>query len=241
MDSKKREQIEKAVVELGGVFPLMDKDYLYQRFDGRYFADKYWSPTVICTRAEFEQVKAELQNKPSWSDAPEWANWLAQGGNGFWEWHSDKPVIFYNGWDIDEGASLKWDAAGDGKVIGDWRTTLEERPEPNSKPHKNDWHTRGELPPVGELILIKVTPSGTISKGRIHYIDKNHCVWSWRDSDKTMHNRTSNMEFRPLRTERDELMEQAGEVIDGKAWASKDLAIAFIDAGWRPPKQQQGE
>jgi hypothetical protein len=62
MDSKKREQIEKAVVELGGVFPLMDKDYLYQRFDGRYFADKYWSPTVICNRGDFEQVKADLAN-----------------------------------------------------------------------------------------------------------------------------------------------------------------------------------
>ena len=114
MNKAKREAIEKAVIKYDGI----------------------WNHTIFecllrgITEFEFEQVKAELQNKPSWADAPEWANWLAQGENGFWEWHSDKPVIFYNGWDIDKGKNLKWDAAGDGKVIGDWKATLEQRPEP---------------------------------------------------------------------------------------------------------------
>lgn len=25
-------------------------------------------------------------NKPDWKDAPEWANWLAQDGEGQWIW-----------------------------------------------------------------------------------------------------------------------------------------------------------
>ena len=30
--------------------------------------------------------------KPAWSDAPEWANYLAMDKNGEWWWHEDKPT-----------------------------------------------------------------------------------------------------------------------------------------------------
>lgn len=30
--------------------------------------------------------------KPSWDDAPEWANWLAVDGDGCWYWYEEKPV-----------------------------------------------------------------------------------------------------------------------------------------------------
>jgi hypothetical protein len=29
--------------------------------------------------------------KPSWNDAPEWANWLAMDDNGNWYWYSAEP------------------------------------------------------------------------------------------------------------------------------------------------------
>lgn len=35
--------------------------------------------------------------KPSWDDAPEWANWLAMDGDGLWSWWEIKPE-----WDEDE-------------------------------------------------------------------------------------------------------------------------------------------
>lgn len=31
-------------------------------------------------------------NKPNWCDAPDWANWLAQDGDGEWWWHECKPI-----------------------------------------------------------------------------------------------------------------------------------------------------
>jgi len=30
--------------------------------------------------------------KPSWDDAPSWAQWLAMDPNGRWFWFSDEPV-----------------------------------------------------------------------------------------------------------------------------------------------------
>lgn len=30
--------------------------------------------------------------KPSWDDAPWWANWLAMDGDGFWNWYETEPV-----------------------------------------------------------------------------------------------------------------------------------------------------
>ncbi len=29
--------------------------------------------------------------KPDWKDAPEWAKWLAQDGDGAWVWFQNKP------------------------------------------------------------------------------------------------------------------------------------------------------
>jgi len=30
--------------------------------------------------------------KPSWDNAPEWANWLAQDANGDWYWYKERPI-----------------------------------------------------------------------------------------------------------------------------------------------------
>ena len=40
-----------------------------------------------------DDVKTEtlVPWKPSWEDAPEWANWLAQDHNGHWYWYKKKP------------------------------------------------------------------------------------------------------------------------------------------------------
>ena len=32
--------------------------------------------------------------KPSWSDAPEWANWLAKDRGGEWYWYENEPNRF---------------------------------------------------------------------------------------------------------------------------------------------------
>ena len=78
--------------------------------------------------------RAELQNKPSWDDAPEWANWLAQWNDGTWFWCDDEidnpPQEGDSGW-YQDGRTLHLPA---GEVLGDWRDTLERRPVDLSEP-----------------------------------------------------------------------------------------------------------
>jgi len=32
-------------------------------------------------------------SKPSWNDAPQWANWLAMDSDEGWYWYEDEPLI----------------------------------------------------------------------------------------------------------------------------------------------------
>lgn len=80
------------------------------------------------TKDQWLARRAELQNKPSWTDAPGWAEWLAQDAAGSWLWHSSSEPESRNGMWI--GSDTKSYAAK-GCVLGDWRDTLERRPEQN--------------------------------------------------------------------------------------------------------------
>jgi len=39
---------------------------------------------------------------PSWKDAPEWANWLAQDEDGSWWWFEVKPRCGLSHWELSE-------------------------------------------------------------------------------------------------------------------------------------------
>ena len=80
------------------------------------------------TKAEWLARRAELQNKPSWAHAPEWAVYMAQSPNGHWEFFAVKPRA--EGWwrhPIGERSSAN-NASIRGTILGDWRDTLENRP-----------------------------------------------------------------------------------------------------------------
>ena len=76
------------------------------------------------TKAQYLERKAELQNKPSWSDAPEWGEWLAQDEDGEWKWLAGLPGKYVDGW-----TAVKIKGCCKGSALGDWRDTLEKRPE----------------------------------------------------------------------------------------------------------------
>lgn len=59
--------------------------------------------------------------KPSWDDAPEWANWLAMDDNGVWYWHDEKPLWRYDEW-VSDGFMIVASKSQGGGV------TLEARP-----------------------------------------------------------------------------------------------------------------
>jgi hypothetical protein len=59
--------------------------------------------------------------KPQWSDAPEWANWLAMDESGVWFWYESQPQFFHGAWC--NGLSFMRARVGDGA-----KESLEERP-----------------------------------------------------------------------------------------------------------------
>ena len=87
------------------------------------FLDAVAKPTMI-TIDQWLARRAELQNKPSWADAPEWAEWLAQDEDGEWKWLAGLPVKYVDGW-----AAVKIKGHCKGLALDDWRDTLEKRPE----------------------------------------------------------------------------------------------------------------
>ena len=61
--------------------------------------------------------------KPSWDDAPEWANYLTMDRNKCWWWHQTKPVC------IDD--SGVWNSSFMQMIPApriNWKETLENRP-----------------------------------------------------------------------------------------------------------------
>ena len=125
--------------------------------------------------------RSELQNKPSWKDAPQDASYLAQEPHGMWTFFFDRPYepskLSEDGWRFD--GFQAWCSECRGEVLGDWRDTLERRPVDLSEPavtarlteatenvlaaapalmdekfsiDRNGWFERGGLPPVGAKV-----------------------------------------------------------------------------------------
>ena len=90
------------------------------------FLDAVACPTMV-TKDQWLARRAELQNKPSWKDAPDWAEWLHQDGYGEWEFSEGKPTPYDGLW-LGEPCKRSLRAKV-GEVLGDWRDTLEKRPE----------------------------------------------------------------------------------------------------------------
>jgi hypothetical protein len=75
------------------------------------------------------------ENAPSWDDAPEWANWLAQDFDGEWCWFEFAPYVDTTG--------EAWDNAGKSKDVPreswsishnfSWRNTLQSRPQKDAQ------------------------------------------------------------------------------------------------------------
>lgn len=80
--------------------------------------------------------RSELQNKPSWKDAPQDASYLAQEPHGMWTFFFDRPYepskLSDDGWRFD--GFQAWCSECRGEVLGDWRDTLERRPVDLSEP-----------------------------------------------------------------------------------------------------------
>lgn len=75
--------------------------------------------------------------KPEWSNAPEWAKWLAQSADGIWDWFETKPKacnfgLYANGTFMCAGNGRKECASKEKYIVTspnkEWRKTIEKRP-----------------------------------------------------------------------------------------------------------------
>lgn len=106
-------------------FDMLCRSDLSFSFGPEWFNSKYFNGKHGYTRAQWQAARDELSGKPSWDESPEWAEWLAQDADGEWWWfggepNQDEEYFYYH--DMEEVASI-------GRVLGDWRNTLERRPE----------------------------------------------------------------------------------------------------------------
>ena len=63
-------------------------------------------------------------SKPSWDDAPDWANYLAMDVNGKWWWFEHEPALTIGSW-LPIGGRVQ---VAKGPMV-DYSETLEERPD----------------------------------------------------------------------------------------------------------------
>ena len=224
--------------------------YVYMTYGGVMkaagnFLDAVANPTMI-TIEQWLYRRAELQNKPSWKDAPEWAIELAQDSDGKWFFYADTPTAGQVSWRV-EGTGDN-ELSGKGEVLGDWRDTLEKRPEQKAfepfvsiednqeqdmaqqqeMKQDNGWFERGDLPPVG--IAVQLWHGGTyaydcelIAKRGNDFVLWN-LTWDRPDSADCMM-----CIFKPTPTEREvlaDLIESHGQM------SALVIADAILAAGF---------
>lgn len=196
--------------------------------------------------------RAELQNKPSWADAPAGAGYMAQEPHGVWTFFVDQPFepskLHDDGWRFD--GFQAWSSDRRGEVLGDWRDTLERRPE--SKPEfeqfvsiedggpvkaqvDGGWFERGELPPVG-VECTAVADGIPDANCIIVAISTEQVVVKWTENQMFDVLGMPGLAFRPIRTERDKSIEEMKQHCPYHgSWdhVGRIYAEALYDAGYR--------
>ena len=223
--------------------------YVYWKGGKRAVSGNCITAIQPCVRVELSEWlarRAELQNKPAkW---PIGANWLAQDKDGEWWFYTDEidnPPQNHgeDNWYSDDVAVR---CRLIGEVIGDWRDTLEKRPEEFkqftsiednqelsvSQEHEmkqdNGWLERGELPPVGEVCEI-LGAFGHYQEWFECKIIAEHNGSVFAANERSWMNvRKGERQFRPLRTERDVLIEIINKTDD----TDDRIADAILAAGF---------
>ena len=204
-------------------------------------------PWVRIEKQEWLTRRAELQNKPGWADFGESAKFMAQDSDGAWMAFEIEPTAKSHVWSAMRGWCGYAREGRDrcrGEVLGDWRDTLEKRPEQaefepfvsiednqDQKMKRNDgWFERGDLPPVG--IAVQLWHGGTyaydcelISKRGNDFVLWN-LTWDRPDSADCMM-----CVFKPTPTERDVLIKMLAD-FDGSPASAGAVADAILAAGF---------
>lgn len=184
--------------------------------------------------------RAELQNKPSW-ETHEYKV-IAQGRNGSWYGsnYSEEKFGHESSFCI---TGTGWKYICRGVDLGDWRDTLEKRPEEfkqftsiedsQEKEMKRDngWFERGELPPVGKVCLYVASDRLSAEVEITAHAKFGLCFVEVGKSGENYVSKTAELHrFRPIRTEREKLI----EIISSSLLVTTEqVADAIIAAGFK--------
>lgn len=214
--------------------------------DGTFRASWCYSGDGGFTKDQWLARRAELQNKPGWDDFGESAKFMAQDSDGAWMAFESEPAAKYHVWSAMRGWCGYAREGRDrcrGEVLGDWRDTLEKRQEQNElepfvsvedsqeKEMKRDngWFERGELPPVGCECEI-LGAFGHYQEWFECKIIAEHNGSVFAANERSWMNvRKGERQFRPLRTERDVLIEIIKKTDD----TDDRIADAILAAGFK--------
>jgi len=101
--------------------------------NGTFRASWCYSGDGGFTKDQWLARRAELQNKPGWSEFRESANYMAQDSDGAWRAFECEPTPSSHIWNARHGwrgyANIDDLKSPKGEILGDWRDTLEKRPE----------------------------------------------------------------------------------------------------------------
>lgn len=227
---------------------------------GHVFHEHNRNCAIWFTKDQWISRRAELQNKPSWDDFGESAKFMAQDSDGAWMAFESEPAANYHVWSSMRGWCGYAREGRDrcrGEVLGDWRDTLERRSADLSEPavterlteaahtvlaaapalmdekfrfDRDDWHERGELPPVGATVMHMgtATDKDWLEVEIIaHAQRKGFKVAVFEYSGGVSF--SSATYFRPIRTERDVLIEIIKKTDD----TDDRIADAILAAGFK--------
>jgi hypothetical protein len=127
--------------------------------------------------------------KPSWNDAPDWANWLAQDSDGSWTWYEKTPVALYS----EQRHGHRWDFQGrktQTAKVKNWAVNYEKKPKSQqglvtgNKPSWNDapeWAVWLAMDGDGQWYWHEVKPEmkdgSWVSAGDSYYVEFQYPWW----------------------------------------------------------------
>lgn len=142
-----------------------------------WFFDSEHPYSDSTTRPAWQAARDELSGKPGWDKAPEWARILVQSsiGNWFFGDYKDAKPRGESEW-VAVGGS-RWSNPFRGRVLGDWRNTLERRPEPVEETAEEEVEEYGPLALYDAVAQYrKDHPEQTISPLRQFTLSQIHVV-----------------------------------------------------------------
>ena len=103
-----------------------------------------------------EQTK---MGPPPWSEAPDWAEWLAMDSDGEWGWFNVKPDDVPGGWSVTDGFSLPQYGFLEDSHHRHWTETLEPR---HRELEEDDWE--GHISPCSMHSYEDEAPHDPVSR-----------------------------------------------------------------------------